>query len=112
MSEMRSVCVYCGSSNTTKPEYLDLASRFGATLASLNIRLVYGGGAASTFLVKPYRYNFFAEDRIDLGDVIVVGGLRYDYFWSKARRWNGFPRISTAPGFTADSLDNFLVTVP
>jgi uncharacterized protein (TIGR00730 family) len=40
-----SVCVYCGSSNTTKPEYLDLASRFGATLARLGIRLVYGGGA-------------------------------------------------------------------
>jgi uncharacterized protein (TIGR00730 family) len=39
------VCVYCGSSNTTKPEYLDLASRFGATLARLGIRLVYGGGA-------------------------------------------------------------------
>ncbi|WP_228126705.1 TIGR00730 family Rossman fold protein [Candidatus Viadribacter manganicus] len=42
---VRSVCVYCGSSNTTKPEYLDLASRFGATLAGLGIRLVYGGGA-------------------------------------------------------------------
>lgn len=43
--QVRSVCVYCGSSNTTKPEYLDLASRFGATLARLGIRLVYGGGA-------------------------------------------------------------------
>ena len=42
---VRSVCVYCGSSNTTKPEYLDLASRFGAALAARGIRLVYGGGA-------------------------------------------------------------------
>ncbi len=42
---VRSVCVYCGSSNTTKPEYLDLASRFGAALAGHGIRLVYGGGA-------------------------------------------------------------------
>ncbi len=42
---LRSVCVYCGSSNTTKPEYLDLASRFGAALAKFGIRLVYGGGA-------------------------------------------------------------------
>jgi uncharacterized protein (TIGR00730 family) len=42
---VRSVCVYCGSSNTTKPAYLDLASRFGAALAARGIRLVYGGGA-------------------------------------------------------------------
>jgi uncharacterized protein (TIGR00730 family) len=42
---LRSVCVYCGSSNTTKPEYLDLASRFGAGLAARSLRLVYGGGA-------------------------------------------------------------------
>jgi uncharacterized protein (TIGR00730 family) len=42
---LRSVCVYCGSSETTKPEYLDLATRFGAALAQRKLRLVYGGGA-------------------------------------------------------------------
>ena len=42
---LKSVCVYCGSSNTTKPEYLDLATRFGAALAARRLRLVYGGGA-------------------------------------------------------------------
>lgn len=42
---IRSVCVYCGSSETTKPEYLDLAARFGAALAARGLRLVYGGGA-------------------------------------------------------------------
>ena len=42
---LKSVCVYCGSSNTTKPEYLDLATRFGAALAARGLRLVYGGGA-------------------------------------------------------------------
>lgn len=42
---IRSVCVYCGSSETTRPEYLDLATRFGAALASRGLRLVYGGGA-------------------------------------------------------------------
>ena len=43
--QVRSVCVYCGSSNTTKPEYLDLATRFGAAMAARGLRLVYGGGA-------------------------------------------------------------------
>jgi len=45
LPQVRSVCVYCGSSNTTKPEYLDLATRFGAAMAARGLRLVYGGGA-------------------------------------------------------------------
>ncbi|MGE3930025.1 MAG: TIGR00730 family Rossman fold protein [Hyphomonadaceae bacterium] len=43
--QIRAVCVYCGSSETTKPEYLDLASRFGAELARRGLRMVYGGGS-------------------------------------------------------------------
>lgn len=42
---LRSVCVYCGSSETTRPEYLDLASRLGAGIARRGLRLVYGGGS-------------------------------------------------------------------
>lgn len=43
--QIKSVCVYCGSSETTRPEYLDLATRFGVELAARGLRLVYGGGA-------------------------------------------------------------------
>ncbi|MGD9815294.1 MAG: TIGR00730 family Rossman fold protein [Hyphomonadaceae bacterium] len=42
---LRSICVYCGSSETTKPEYLALATRFGEALAQRGLRLVYGGGS-------------------------------------------------------------------
>jgi uncharacterized protein (TIGR00730 family) len=42
---IRSVCVYCGSSEMTKPEYHDLATRFGVALAERGLRLVYGGGS-------------------------------------------------------------------
>jgi len=42
---LRSVCVYCGSSETTLPAYHDLASRFGEALAKRGLRLVYGGGS-------------------------------------------------------------------
>ena len=45
LPQVRSVCVFCGSSNTTRPEYLDLATRFGAAMAARGLRLVYGGGA-------------------------------------------------------------------
>ncbi len=59
---------------------------------------------------KPIRWNGFIEDRLDLGDVVLVGGLRYDWYKSGASRpyytdslgnrtW--FPRISTMPGFVA-----------
>jgi uncharacterized protein (TIGR00730 family) len=42
---LRSVCVYCGSSETTLPAYHDLATRFGEALAARGLRLVYGGGS-------------------------------------------------------------------
>lgn len=42
---LRSICVYCGSSESTRPQYHDLATRFGEALAKRGLRLVYGGGA-------------------------------------------------------------------
>ncbi|MDX2233554.1 MAG: TIGR00730 family Rossman fold protein [Hyphomonadaceae bacterium] len=44
MTSIQSVCVYCGSSDTTLPAYLDLAARTGAGLAARGLRMVYGGG--------------------------------------------------------------------
>ena len=56
---------------------------------------------------KPIRYNLFAEDRLDLGDVVVVGGLRYDFYDSRARRWADFPRISSHPLFNPADPEAF-----
>lgn len=39
-----SVCLFCGSSNAARPDYLDAAKRFGEVLAGEGVRLVYGGG--------------------------------------------------------------------
>ena len=39
-----SVCLYCGSSNSARPEFLQAAGDFGRTLAREDVRLVYGGG--------------------------------------------------------------------
>ena len=44
MSKLKSICVYCGSSDEVKAEYLTLARNLGRTLAERDIRLVYGGG--------------------------------------------------------------------
>ena len=40
----RSVCLFCGSSETVQPEYLAAARAFGAATADAGWRLVYGGG--------------------------------------------------------------------
>jgi uncharacterized protein (TIGR00730 family) len=42
---MKTVCVYCGSSDKIPPVYLDAARQVGALLASQNLRLVYGAGS-------------------------------------------------------------------
>jgi hypothetical protein len=63
---------------------------------------------SDAYIEKPVRWNAFAEDRLDLGDVVVVGGLRYDWYDTRASRpfatdtagnTYAFPRVSTMPGF-------------
>jgi len=44
MPEVRSVTVYCGSTEAVEPAYLSLAARCGALIAARGWRLVYGGG--------------------------------------------------------------------
>jgi uncharacterized protein (TIGR00730 family) len=44
MATIRSVCVFCGSSNGKRPEYAAAADALGAAIARRGQRLVYGGG--------------------------------------------------------------------
>ena len=41
---------------------------------------------SDAFHEKPVQFSAFAEDRLDLGDVVLVGGLRYDRYDSRAAR--------------------------
>jgi uncharacterized protein (TIGR00730 family) len=45
MSELRRVCVYCGSSPGTDPDLVAAATEFGRILAENRIGLVFGGGS-------------------------------------------------------------------
>lgn len=45
MTQIRTVCVYCGSGPGTNPLYMEAATELGRTLAENNVRLVYGGGS-------------------------------------------------------------------
>ena len=53
---------------------------------------------ANAYNEKPIRYNGFLEDRLDLGDVVVVGGLRYDAYDTRASRPYALDTIQTLSG--------------
>jgi hypothetical protein len=44
MTEVRSICVYCGSAGRVDERYRDAATRLGRMIADRGIQLVYGGG--------------------------------------------------------------------
>jgi len=41
---MKSICVFCGSSDTVHADYMSAARSLGRTLAERELRLIYGGG--------------------------------------------------------------------
>jgi hypothetical protein len=45
MSQIRKICVYCGSGPGRDPDFVAAARKFGKTLADNRIGLVYGGGS-------------------------------------------------------------------
>jgi uncharacterized protein (TIGR00730 family) len=45
MSEVKTVCVYCGSGPGTNPRFMEAATAFGKALAENGVGLVYGGGS-------------------------------------------------------------------
>ena len=47
-TQLSTVCVYCGSSRGTVPQYSLVATEFGRLLASRGLSLVYGGSRVGT----------------------------------------------------------------
>ncbi len=54
---------------------------------------------SEAFIEKPIQYDVFLEDRLDLGDVVVVGGLRYDFYDSRAARPYVLDTVSSSATF-------------
>ena len=50
-----------------------------------------------TYIEHPLGWAAYAEDRLDLGDMVVVAGLRYDYYDSRAFRPRRIPADSSVP---------------
>lgn len=44
MTNIKSLCVFCGAQNNVPKHFLDMGAEFGKHLAKKNIRMIYGGG--------------------------------------------------------------------
>jgi hypothetical protein len=62
---------------------------------------------SDVWIEKPVRWNAFIEDRLDLGDVVLAGGLRYDWYHTRARRPADFPIITTHPSYDPTNPDAY-----
>lgn len=66
--------------------------RLGGELTKYNLGRytfsLFPGGVnfGEAYLQKPTLYGLYAEETLDVGDVVIKGGLRYDYFNSNANR--------------------------
>lgn len=51
------------------------------------------------YLERPVRWDAFVEDRLDFGDVVLIGGLRYDRYASRASRPFLLDTVMTSDSF-------------
>jgi hypothetical protein len=62
---------------------------------------------SDVYIEHPIRGAAFIQDRVTLGEATITGGLRYDFYDSRARRPADFPRISSHPLFNPADPDAF-----
>ena len=80
MAEIRSVCVYCGSSAGDDPEFAAAARVLGTAIARDGVRLVYGGGGVGLM-------GSVAHAAIDAGGVVT--GVIPDFLVERERPVQG-----------------------
>ncbi len=81
---MKTICVFCGSSDKIHPHYLAAASQMGAAIAARGMRLVYGAG--STGLM-----GAVADGALQAGGEVI--GVIPEYFNTPRLAHNGLTRL-------------------
>jgi uncharacterized protein (TIGR00730 family) len=108
MTNIRSLCVFCGSSNGKRPEYASAAETLGTELACRGIRLVYGGGDVGTMglLARAAlaaggkvtgvipRKLYELVDHVDLTELVVAA----DMHERKAKMYDSSDAFIALPG--------------
>lgn len=88
MADLRSVCVYCGSSPGTDPAFKEAAEALGQIMAREGIGLVYGGG--SNGLMGAVARSVCAEGG-------YVTGIIPDFLQRKERRYDEAQEVVVVP---------------
>lgn len=64
MSEIKSICVFCGSSRGAKPDYIEASQQLAQSMAKQGITLVYGGAHVGIM-------GAIADELLKLGGKVV-----------------------------------------
>lgn len=81
---MKTICVYCGSSDKIRPVYLEAARQLGATIAQRGLQLWYGAG--STGLM-----GALADGALEAGGEVI--GVIPEMFVTPQLCHNGLTRL-------------------
>lgn len=121
MSSIRSICVYCGSSPGSRPEYREAAEEVGRALARSGITMVYGGGnvglmgaAADAALAAGGRVVGVIPEALvakevahrGLTDLLIVASM-HDRKLAMAQRADAFIALPGGIGTAEEILESF-----
>ena len=83
--------------------------QFGGDFVKTNLSYWSSGLLRQSFMdayvVDPLKYGLYAADRLDLGDVVLELGVRYDYYNSNALFANTPGRIHSHPRYLANYVN-------
>lgn len=89
---MRSICVYCGSSDSVHPDYISAARQTGRILAERGLRLIYGGG-------KTGLMGAVADGVLEAGGEVI--GVIVPSMNTKSLAHDGLTRMEVPPNMHA-----------
>ncbi|HXF86298.1 MAG TPA: TIGR00730 family Rossman fold protein [Anaerolineales bacterium] len=89
---MKSICVFCGSSDAVHADYLSAARLMGRTLAERGIRLIYGGGRTGLM-------GAMAEGALAAGGEVI--GIIVPSMNTAALAHDGLTRMDVTPDMHA-----------
>ena len=88
LSEIRKICVYCGSGTGTDPAFVQAARDFGQILAQNGIGLVYGGGGGGIM-------GALAHAVVDHGGAVT--GIIPEFLVRKEHAFRGAQELIVTP---------------
>lgn len=89
---MKSICVFCGSSDSVSPDYLAAARQTGWTLAERGLRLIFGGG-------KTGLMGAVADGVLEVGGEVI--GVIIPSMNTSALAHTGLTRLDVVEGMHA-----------